>query len=320
MFRSFPIVLLLIAVAPGAAAQNYPDKPIRLIVPYAPGGDTDTVARLIAPDLGKALGQQVIVDNRPGAGSLIGTEAMLRAPADGYTLAMGTISSLAVLPVTKSSVSYDPLKDIAPIAHATTVPYVLVVHPSLPARTVAELVKLAKSRPGELSYGTPGIATGIHLTAEYFSTVAGIKLVHVPYKGGAPSVIDLVAGNISLVFSTFATTGQHIKSGRLRGLAVASSERVNDFPDAPTMSESGYPGFEASTWHSVVARSGTPRPIIIRLNAEIARILNSDQVRPALLRAGFTISVGPVEQFERFVRSEIEKWTKVARAANVRIK
>jgi tripartite-type tricarboxylate transporter receptor subunit TctC len=164
-------------------------KPIRLIVPYTPGGDTDVVARLIAPKLSEALNQQVIVDNRPGAGSLIGTEAMLRAPADGYTTAMGTISSLAVLPVTKANVPYDPLKDIAPIVLATVVPYVLHVHPSIPARSVAELVKLAKARPGQLTYGTPGIATGVHLTTEYFSSVAGVKLVHVPYKGSATVIV-----------------------------------------------------------------------------------------------------------------------------------
>ncbi|MGZ8265277.1 MAG: Bug family tripartite tricarboxylate transporter substrate binding protein [Burkholderiales bacterium] len=318
MLRSL-IGTLLIGVATGAGAQSYPAKPIRLIVPYAPGGDTDSVARMFAPKLAEALKQQVIVDNRPGAGSLIGTEAMLRAPADGYTLAMGTISSLAVLPVTKANVPYDPVKDIAPVILVTTVPYVLVVHPSLPARSVAELVKLAKARPGQLTYGTPGIATGIHLASEYFSSVAGIKLVHVPYKGGAPSIVDLVAGNISIVFSTFATTGQHVKSGRLRGLAVASKARSKDFPDVPTMSESGYRGFEATTWHGVVARAGTPQAIVARLNGEIARIVNTEEVRSTLVSGGFDIGTGSAEEFERFVRSEIDKWRKVATLANLRI-
>lgn len=319
MLRSFIFVPILLALAPGAGAQSYPAKPIRLIVPYAPGGDTDIIARLIAPKLAGALGQQVLVDNRPGAGSLIGTEAMLRAPADGYTLAMGTISSLAVLPVTKSNAPYDPVRDVAPIILLTTVPYVLVIHPSVPARSVAELVKLAKSRPGQLSYGTPGIATGIHLATEYFSSVAGIKLVHVPHKGGAPMAVDLVAGNISLVFSTFSTTGQYLRSGRLRGLAIAAGERAKDFPAVPTMAESGYRGFEASTWHGVVARSGTPRPLVTRLNTEIARVVRTDDVRSALLTAGFNIAGGAAEDFERFVRSEIDKWRKVALVANVRI-
>lgn len=307
------------AQAPSAPAPVYPVKPIRLIVPYAPGGDTDIVARVIAPKLAESLRQQVIVDNRPGAGSLIGTEAMLRAPADGYTLAMGTISSLAVLPVIKASMPYDPLKDIAPVMLATVVPYVLVIHPSMPARTVAELVKLAKSKPGQLSYGTPGTGTGIHLASEYFSSVTGVKLVHVPYKGGAPSIVDLVAGNIEIVISTFSSTGQYLKSGRLRGLAVASAARSKDYPAVPTMAEAGYRGFEASTWHGVVARAGTPRTIVNRLNGDIARILGAEDVRAALVTAGFDVGSGSAEEFERFVRSEIEKWRKVATVANLRI-
>ena len=309
---------LLALFAGGALAQGYPAKPVRLIVPYTPGGDTDVVARLISPKLSETLKQQVIVDNRPGAGSLIGTEAMLRAPADGYTLAMGTISSLAVLPVTKANVPYDPVKDIAPVILVTVVPYVLHVHPSVPARSVAELVKLAKSRPAQLSYGTPGVATGVHLTTEYFSGVAGVKLVHVPYKGSAPMMVDLVAGNIPLAFTTFSTTAQQIRAGRVRALAIAAAARARDFPDVPTMAEAGYRGFEASTWHGVVTRAGVPRAIVTRLNSEIARIVATDDVRSALVTAGFDIGAGTAEDFERFVRSEIEKWKKVAILANVR--
>jgi tripartite-type tricarboxylate transporter receptor subunit TctC len=310
---------MLCVVVNSAAAQTYPIKPVRLIVPYTPGGDTDVVARHVAPKLGEALKQQVIVDNRPGAGSLIGTEAMLRAPADGYTLAMGTISSLAVLPVTKANVPYDPVKDIAPVILLTVVPYVLHVHPAIPVRSAAELVRLAKSRPGQMTYGTPGIATGVHLTTEYFSSVAGVKLVHVPYKGSAPLLVDFFAGNIVLAFSTFSTTGQHLQSGRLRALAIAAGTRAKDFPQVPTLSESGYRGFEASTWHGVVARSGTPRTIVTRLNAEMARIVNTDEVRSALVTAGFDIGAGTAEDFERFVQTEINKWKKVASVANVRI-
>ncbi len=317
---SLIFTLTLFAIALDAGAQAYPTKPIRLIVPYLAGGDTDAVARLVAPKLSEALGQQVIVDNRPGAGSLIGTEALLRAPADGYTLSMGTISSLAVLPVTKSKAPYDPVKDLAPIVLVTMVPYVLVVPDSLPARSVADLVRLAKSRPGELSYGTPGVATGIHLASEYFSATAGIKLVHVPYKGTAASVVDLIAGNIAMGFSTFSTMGPHIKSRRLRALAIASAERSKDFPAVPTMSESGYRGFEASTWHGVVARSGTPRSIITRLNGEIVRILKTDETRSAFAAAGFDdIVASPVEEFESFARSELEKWKKVADVAHIRM-
>ena len=310
---------LLGTLAAHAAEQTYPTRPIRIIVPYTPGGDTDTVARLIASKLPGALGEQAIVENRPGAGSLIGMQAMLNAPADGYTLAMGTISSLAVLPVTRAKVPYDPLKDIAPIVLATRVPYVLHVHPSIPARSVAELVRLAKAHPGQLTYGTPGIATGIHLTTEYFASMAGVKLVHVPYKGSSAVLVDLLAGNIACAFSTFSTTGQHIQSGRLRALAIAAHARSNDFPAVPTMTEAGYPGFEASTWHGVVTRAGTPAAILTRLNAAIAPILNSGEVHATLLKAGFDIGGGSRDDFERFIRSEIDKWRKVANDAGIRL-
>jgi len=319
MLRFIALAYILLGIASFAAAQPFPVKPLRLIVPFTPGGDTDVVARLIAPKLAEALGQQVIVDNRPGAGSLIGMDAMLRAPADGYTMAMGTISSLAVLPVTKANVPYDPIKDIAPIVLATVVPYVLHVHPSIPARSVAEFVKLAKSRPAQLTYGTPGIATGVHLTTEYFAITAGLKLVHVPYKGSSALVVDLIGGNISLAFTTLSTTRQHLKSERLRALAIAANARSREFTQIPTMTEAGYRGFESSTWHSIVTRAGTPAAIVTRLNTEIVRILNSEDVRATLVTAGFDIGAGSVADFERFVRSEIDKWRKVATVANVRL-
>ena len=232
---------------------------------------------------------------------------------------MGTISSLAVLPVTKTNVPYDPLKDIAPVVLATVVPYVLHVHPSVPARSVAELVKLARARPGQLIYGTPGIATGIHLTTEYFSSVAGVKLVHVPYKGSSMVMADLIGGNISIAFTTFSTTKEQLRAGRLRALAIAANTRARDFPEIPTMAQAGYPGFAASTWHGVVMRAGTPATILARLNAEIARILKSDDVRGTLVSAGFDIGAGTTDDFGRFVRSEIEKWKKVAEVASVRL-
>jgi tripartite-type tricarboxylate transporter receptor subunit TctC len=311
------IALLSASLTASVFAQSYPQKPVRIIVPYAAGGDTDIVARLIAPRLVESLGQQFIVENRPGAGSLIGTEAMLRAPADGYTLAMGTISSLAVLPVTKSNVSYDPRKDFAPIALITRVPYVLFVHPSVPARSVKELVQLAKQRPGALSYGSPGIATGIHLASEYFALNVGITLTHVPYKGGAPAMVDLAAGNISLMFSTFSTAGQHLASNRLRALAVAAAARNKDYPAVPTMRDSGYDEFDATTWHGMVARAGVPRAIVTRLNAEIARAVELEEVRKAFASTGLDLAVGTADEFDAFIRSEYVKWEKVARVAKI---
>jgi tripartite-type tricarboxylate transporter receptor subunit TctC len=311
------IVLLSALFAAGAHAQTYPQKPVRIIVPYVAGGDTDIVARIIGPRLAESLGQQFIVENRPGAGSLIGTEAMLRAPADGYTLAMGTISSLAVLPVTKSNVSYDPRKDFAPVALVTRVPYVLFVHPSLPARSVKELVQIAKQRPGVLVYGSPGIATGIHLASEFFALNVGVKLTHIPYKGGAPAMVDLAAGNIALMFSTFSTAGQHLASGRLRALAVADAARNKVYGLVPTMSEAGFAGLEATTWHGMVARAGVPRAIITRLNAEIARAIELPEVRNAFASTGLDLAVGTADDFDAFIRSEYVKWEKVAKVAKI---
>lgn len=305
------------AVIAGASAQNFPVKPVRLIVPFVPGGDTDFVSRLIAGRLNEALGQQVVVENRPGAGSLIGMEAMLRSPADGYTMALGTISSLAVLPVTKAKMPYDALKDIAPIVLATVVPYVLHVHPSVPAKSVMDLVRLAKAQPGQFTYGTPGIATGVHLTTEYFSTVAGIRLVHVPYKGSAPAMVDLISGNIYAAFTTFSTTRTHLQSGRIRALGIAARTRAKDFPQVPTMSESGFPDFEASTWHGLVTRTGVPAPIVSRLNTEIVRVLQSSDVSTSLTKAGFDVGGGTEADFARFIRAEIEKWRKVASSAKI---
>jgi tripartite-type tricarboxylate transporter receptor subunit TctC len=317
MFVARAIAALSALFAAGACAQTYPQKPVRIIVPYAAGGDTDIVARLVGPRLSEVLGQQFIVENRPGAGSLIGTEAMLRAPADGYTLAMGTISSLAVLPVTKSNVSYDPRKDFAPVALITRVPYVLFVHPSLPARSVKELVQIAKQRPGALVYGSPGIATGIHLASEFFALTTGIVLTHVPYKGGAPAMVDLAAGNTVLMLSTFSTGGQHLVSGRLRALAVTDATRNKVYSTVPTMREAGYDGLDASAWHSMVARAGVPRAIITRLNAEIARAVELPEVRNAFAATGLDLAVGTAEEFEQFIRSEYVKWEKVAKVAKI---
>ena len=317
MFVAQAIALLSALLTAGVVAQSYPQKPVRIIVPYVAGGDTDIVARIIAPKLVESLGQQFIVENRPGAGSLIGTEAMLRAPADGHTLAMGTISSLAVLPVTKSNVSYDPRRDFAPIALITRVPYVLFVHPSVPARSVKELVQLAKQRPGALVYGSPGIATGIHLASEFFALSVGIRLTHVPYKGGAPAMVDLAAGNIALMLSTFSNAGQHLVSGRLRALAVADAVRNKVVATVPTMSEAGYDGLEMTTWHGMVARAGVPRAIVTRLNAEIARIVEVDEVKKAFAATGLDLAVGTADEFDAFIRSEYVKWEKVARVARI---
>lgn len=299
---------------------TYPVRPLRLIVPFAPGGTTDTVARLVARESSKPLGQSVVVENRPGAGGLIGAEAVVKLPADGYTLLFATISTLAVLPLTQAKPSYDPQKDFALVTQIATLPYVIAAHPSLPAHNVRELVKLARAKPASISFGSPGYGTGAHLTAEYLCSVTGMKLVHVPYKGDAPGTIDLIAGQIALaVFPPIALV-PHIKAGRLRALAVTSSARSIALPDTPTIAESGYPGFESGTWNGIAVRAGTPEGIVRRLHKDIAAVLaENQQVRGNIEASGSRVVGNTPEEFGAYVRSEIAKWRGVIAKAGIRI-
>ena len=300
-------------------AQTYPSRPVRLVVPFAPGGGIDAIARTIGQRLGDALGQPVLIENRPGAGGLIGFESILKAPADGHTLVMGTISTLAVIPATQSKPSYDPLRDFAAVTQIASVPYVIASHPSLPVRSLGDLVALAKARPGQISYGTTGYATGTHLTAEYFSRIASVKLIHVPYKGDGPGLTDLMGGHIQLGFFTTIITPQHVRSGRLRALAVTSATPARELPNVHTVAESGYPGFESSSWQGITVRAGTPAPIVRRLNEEIVRILNQPEVRASLEKLGNTVVASTSEQFEKFIAAEIVKWTRVIEDARIQI-
>lgn len=309
-----------LAIFAGAAcAQAYPSKPVRLVVPFAPGGGIDTIARIIGQRLGDALGQSIVVENRPGAGGLIGFESILKAPADGHTLAMGTISTLAVIPATQAKPSYDPLRDYAAVTQIALVPYVIASHPSLPVRSLAEMVALAKARPGQISYGSTGYATGTHLTAEYFSRLAAIRLTHVPYKGDGPGLTDLMGGQIQLGFFTTIITPQHVRSGRLRALAVTSAARARELPAVPTVAESGFPGFQSSSWQGIAVRAGTPAGIVRRLNEEIVRILTQPEVRAALENQGNTVVASTPEQFEKFIATEIAKWKRVIEEAKIRV-
>ena len=315
--------LVTACVSLTAAAQSdpaYPTKPLRTIVPFAAGGTTDTSARLVSRELSRVLGQSIVVENRPGAGGLVGTEAVLKAPADGYTLALATISTLAVLPTVNPKAGYDPLRDLIPITQIATLGYVVAVHPSLPALSLPQLVKLARAKPGSISYASPGYGTGAHLTSEYLSSVTGMKLVHVPYKGDAPGVTDLVAGHIEM--ATFPPTliVPHVKSGRLRAIAVTSSERSKALPDTRTVAESGYPGFESSSWHGIAVRAGTPEAIVRRLSKELATILaRSQEVRGPIEASGAKIVGGTPEEFAAYVRQEIAKWKQVVAAAGIKI-
>jgi len=313
------VVLLIAALAgaAGAAAQNYPARPVRLIVPSSPGGGTDISARIIAPRLSEYLGQQVVVENRPGAGTMIGGEVVARSAPDGYTLLMG-ISTLAINPAIYRKVPYDALRDFAPVSQAVALPNVLVAHPSLPVKTVKELVAFARARPGQINFASAGLGTSPHLSMELFLSMTGLKMVHVPYKGSGPGVTDLVAGHVPLMMPNMLSALPHIKSGRLRALGVTSAKRASRASDIPTIAEAGVPGYEAVQWYGVLAPAGTPRPIITRLHAEAVRVLQQPDIRERFLSDGAEAVGSSPEEFAAFIRAETAKWAKVIKDAGLR--
>jgi len=320
MRRIAPATLgfMLIILGQAVLAQNYPVKPIRFIIAQAPGGQNDVQARLIGQKLAEALGQPMVYDNRAGAGGQIGFELLAQTPPDGYTIAMGSISTLAVIPMMPRKPRYDPLRDFAPVTLVSTSPYVVTAHPSVPARTIKQLVALARARPDALVYASAGIATGIHLTTELFMMTAGIRMVHVPYKGGAPATIDLLAGHAAVMFNNVITAVPHVKVGKLRALAVTTAGRTPALPETPTVGESGYPGFESNSWQGIVTRAGTPGTIVTRLNGEAVRVLQLPEVRNPIVSQGNDIAAGSPEEFATYIRREMEKWGKVIQAAGVK--
>ena len=301
-----------------AGAQSYPAKPVRMVIPIAPGGGTDIVGRMIAQKLTEALGQQFVVDNRPGAGGIIGSEAVAKAPPDGYTVLL-TPTSHTINPSLYSKLPYDTVKDFAPVALLVSVTTVFVAHPSLPVRTVKEVVALAKSRPGQLSFGSAGNGHLFHLTGELFKTAAQIDLVHVPYKGGSPAIAGLVGGEVSLLFETMLALQPFIQAGRVRPIAVASAQRSPLLPAVPTFVESGYSGIVASNWYALFAPASTPREVVMRLNTEIARALTTSEMRERLRAQGTEVVAGSPEQLADFVRTELTKWGQAAKASGARI-
>jgi tripartite-type tricarboxylate transporter receptor subunit TctC len=305
------------AVAGVAFAQaDYPTRPVRIVVPSSPGGGTDILTRLLAPQLTGRLHQQVVVDNRPGAGSIIGNELVARAAPDGYTLLMG-ISTLAILPAMHRKLPYDALRDLAPVTQAISAPNVLVVHPSLPVQSVKELIAFARKRPGDLSYASAGLGTNPHLCMELFLNMAKVRMVHVPYKGLGPAMIDLVAGHVVVATATMLTGLPQIKSGRLRGLGVTGATRSSVLPELPTISEAGVPGYEASQWYGLFAPARTPRDIINRLHAAMTGALQASTIREKMASDGVQPVGSTPDEFARFLRAETDKWGKVARAAGI---
>ena len=317
MKLSIKILLpLLFACAHACFAQGYPDKPIRLISPFAPGGGASLVARVIGQELTAAWGQSVVVDNRGGGGGVIGTEIAARAPADGYTLMMATASNLVIHPL-MARVPFDPLKDFTPIIFTTTVPLVLVVHPSVPAKSVKELIAFARQRDARLNFASSGEGTISHLAGELLKGAAGIRMEHVPYKGGGQAIIDIMAGHVQTGFINILEALPQVKAERLRALAVTTSKRSPVMPDTPTVAESGVAGFEVTQWSGVMGPAGMPYAIVARLNGEIETILAKPQVRERFAADGAQTVGGPPENLRAFIKNEIAKWAKVIAQARL---
>ena len=310
---------VLAGVFATAAAQEYPVKAIRFIAPNLPGGPTDILARLIGQKLAESFGQPVVIENRAGAGGNIGTEAAAKSPPDGYTLVTGNNATFGANVSLYKHLAFDPIKDFAPIVLVGTQPNILVVHPSLPVTSVKQLIALAKARPGELNYAGSGMGAVAHLAAELFKTMAQVNIVHIPYKSAAPALIDVIAGQNQLMFATSLSVQPHIKSEKLRALAVTTAKRSRLMPELPTIAEAGVPGFEAMTWHGVLTTGGTPPAIVNKLNAEINRILQLPDVRERLGSLGAEIIGGTPKEFADHIQREIPKWAKVIKDAGVRL-
>ncbi|MDB5852439.1 MAG: hypothetical protein JWR22_480 [Herminiimonas sp.] len=311
--------VLPLLVVGTAHAQSWPAKPIRLIVPYAVGGSTDSTARLIAKSLGQRLGQPVVVENRAGAGGAIGQEIVAKSPADGYTLLFSAAGPLTVTPHIYAKLNYDPVKSFEPVTLVATQPLLLVVNPSLKANNVAELIKDGKAQPGKLNYGSFGNGSAAHLAGEYFKTLTKVDMKHVPYKGSGPALVDLIAGQIDLMFDVFSTAAPLAKSGKLRALAITSAERSSQFPDVPTMQEAGVAGFEAGTWFGLLAPAGISKPIVDQLSKTMNEVLTEKELRDTLASQGAVVRGGTPAQFSQFFLAEYQKWGKIVKAAGVTV-
>ncbi|HEX2830837.1 MAG TPA: tripartite tricarboxylate transporter substrate binding protein [Burkholderiales bacterium] len=317
MHRVLAVTALSALGVTAHAQTSYPIKPVRIIVPQSPGASTDLTARLIAQRLNAALGQPFVVDNRPGAGSIVGTDLVAKAAPDGYTLLV-VASSITLNPTLHKNLPFQPIRDFAPITQLSSFPNLLTVHPTLPVKTVKDLVALAKAKPGSINYGSSGAATGTHLSAELFKYMTGIDMVHVPYKGGGPAVQALLGGQVQLNFATIVSVLPHLKSGKLRGIAVTTAKRSPAAPEIPTIAESGVPGYDHGPWNGFLAPAKTPRAIVAKLNEETARILHSPDVKNVFMSEGAEPVGNKPEEFAAIIKSETEKWAKVIRAAGIK--
>ena len=319
MIRALIAAFVLFAAAGALAQQDYPSKPIHIVAPFEAGGATDIMARMIAQKFAESLGQPVIVDNRPGAGGGIGTAAVAKSPADGYTIVFGNLAPNAINPSIYTNLQYDAGKDFAPISVVATVPLILVTPSSSPARSVRELIALAKSAPGKLNFGSPGVGSVAHVVGEMFNTMAATRLMHVPYKGGAPAVRATLTGEVSMMFATVISAKPHIRSGKLRALGITSAERSPVAPDIPTIAESGLPGFEVDVWFGLLAPAATPRAIVERLAHEVRRALDAPEIRAKFAELSAVPSPTTPDQFAAIIRADIAKWAKVVKESGAKI-
>jgi tripartite-type tricarboxylate transporter receptor subunit TctC len=314
------LAVMLAVLQPGAQAQGYPNRPIRLVVGFPPGGGTDVVARIIAPRLAENLGQPVVIENRPGATGTVAAAMVARSPPDGYTLMMGHVSVNAIAPSLFPNLQYDVLRDFAPITLTASVPHFIVVHPSLPIMSVQELIAAAKAQPGRLSFPSAGNGSTPHLAGEMFKVLAGVNLIHVPYKGSGQSMQDLLAGQHQAAFDTMPASSPHVRSGRMRLLAVSSAKRLADFPDVPTVEEAGVPGYRISTWYGLFAPAGTPPEIVSRLHAETAKAMQASDTHKRLIEIGAddTLTRTP-EEFAAIVRADTARYAKIIKDAGLKL-
>ena len=314
----FSVIIAMIALPDGASAQKtYPTKPVRILVPFPPGGPADALARIVGDKLGQALGQPFVIENKPGAGGNIGMEQGAKAAPDGYTLTLAPTGNMTIAPSLYAKLPYDPARDYAPITVLATVPNILIVHPSVPARSLAELIALAKAKPGTLNYASPGNGSGPHLAGELLKNMAGIDLVHVPFNGVGPAMTAVLAGDVQMFFAQSSAALPHVKSGKVIALGVASRKRIAAAPELPTIAEAGLPGFDVTSWYALVAPARTPAPVVDRLHAEIVKVLGSADVREKIAALGAEPVGNTPAEFTAMQRAEAARWAKLAREANI---
>ncbi len=314
------IALVACAAVPGAAtAQAYPSKPVRWVVPFPPGGGTDTISRTLAQKLSEAWGQQVVADNRPGSGGTIGLALATKMPADGYNIVLGQLANVGIAPALYPKLPYDPVKDLQPVSLVLTSPLILVVHPSVPAKNTKELIALARSKPGTLTYGSPGNGTTGHLGTELLQSAAKVKMTHIPYKGAQPAFTGLIGGEIAIYMSSVPPAQPMINAGRVRAIGVTSATRMASLPQVPTIAETGVPGYEVTNWYGVMMPAGVPKDILTKVNADIVRILRQPDVQQRFASEGGDVTPNTPDQFASFIRNEIAKWSKAVRESGAKV-